>query len=169
MLKSPFKLENNLQRICFAFLLLLQNNKNMAAILSVNCQTILVGLCIGLLVYYVTRRLKYRLPPGPWCVPVIGNVQGQYTPVNSGEIGQCISYQQYTVIDCSFGQQILQRVKQNCYCQRNQSITVCYTPSFFSKFSYFLIPYPCFQYPCLLKSGRRFVIVTSISHDILNQ
>ncbi|XP_078311733.1 steroid 17-alpha-hydroxylase/17,20 lyase-like [Crassostrea virginica] len=47
----------------------------MAAILSVNCQTILVGLCIGLLVYYVTRRLKYRLPPGPWCVPVLGNVQ----------------------------------------------------------------------------------------------
>ncbi|XP_078311741.1 uncharacterized protein LOC144618825 [Crassostrea virginica] len=47
----------------------------MVAILSVNCQTILVGLCIGILVYNVTRRLKYRLPPGPWCVPIIGNVQ----------------------------------------------------------------------------------------------
>ena len=84
----------------------------MAAILSVNCQTILFGLCIGLLVYYVTRRLKYRLPPGPWCVPVIGNVQGKYTPVNSGESGQSISIQQYTVIDCGFGQQIRLRVKK---------------------------------------------------------
>ena len=35
------------------------------------------------------------------------------------------------VIDCGFGQQIRLRVKKNCCCQRNQSISVCYTPSFF--------------------------------------
>ena len=139
----------------------------MAAILSVNCQTILVGLCIGLLVYYVTRRLKYRLPPGPWCVPVLGNVQGQYTPVNLGEIGQCISIQWYTVIDCGFGQQIRLRVKQNCCCQRNQSIlseaagwwqqirrnqsitVLLYTFIFSLKNIHsFHSTYPCFQYQC---------------------
>lgn len=45
--------------------------------ISLNWQTVLVGVCFGLLSYYVIRRLKYRLPPGPWCVPIIGNVQGQ--------------------------------------------------------------------------------------------
>ena len=107
--------------------LLLQNNKSMAAILSVNCQTILFGLCIGLLVYYVTRRLKYRLPPGPWCVPVIGNVQGKYTPVNSEESGQSISFQYYTVIDCGFGQQIRLRVKKLLLSEKPVYISLLYT------------------------------------------
>lgn len=45
--------------------------------ISLNWQTVLVGVCFGLLSYYVIKRLNYRLPPGPWCVPIIGNVQGQ--------------------------------------------------------------------------------------------
>lgn len=43
--------------------------------ISLNWQTVLVGVCFGLLSYYVIKRLKYRLPPGPPCVPIIGNVQ----------------------------------------------------------------------------------------------
>ncbi|XP_048736456.1 steroid 17-alpha-hydroxylase/17,20 lyase-like isoform X2 [Ostrea edulis] len=47
-----------------------------------NVQTVLAGLSIGLLVYYVIRRLRYRLPPGPWCIPLIGH----YKVYNSLEV-----------------------------------------------------------------------------------
>ncbi|XP_061194475.1 steroid 17-alpha-hydroxylase/17,20 lyase-like [Saccostrea echinata] len=43
--------------------------------LSLNTQTLVVSVCVGLLVYYVIKRLRYRLPPGPWCIPVIGHYQ----------------------------------------------------------------------------------------------
>ncbi|XP_061194482.1 steroid 17-alpha-hydroxylase/17,20 lyase-like [Saccostrea echinata] len=42
---------------------------------SLNTQTILASLSIGLLVYYVIRRIRYRLPPGPWCIPLVGHYQ----------------------------------------------------------------------------------------------
>ncbi|XP_062620092.1 steroid 17-alpha-hydroxylase/17,20 lyase-like [Saccostrea cucullata] len=41
--------------------------------LSLNVQTILAGLTIGYLVYYVIKRMRYRLPPGPWCIPLVGH------------------------------------------------------------------------------------------------
>ncbi|XP_062572160.1 cytochrome P450 1A2-like [Saccostrea cucullata] len=41
--------------------------------LSLNVQTILTGLTIGYLVYYVIKRMRYRLPPGPWCIPLVGH------------------------------------------------------------------------------------------------
>ncbi|XP_061194476.1 steroid 17-alpha-hydroxylase/17,20 lyase-like isoform X1 [Saccostrea echinata] len=41
--------------------------------LSVNTQTLLAALSIGLFVYYVIKRMRYRLPPGPWCIPLIGH------------------------------------------------------------------------------------------------
>lgn len=53
--------------------------------ISLNWQTVLVGVCFGLLSYYVIKRLKYRLPPGPPCVPIIGNVQGQLKVNRNGK------------------------------------------------------------------------------------
>ncbi|XP_061194480.1 steroid 17-alpha-hydroxylase/17,20 lyase-like [Saccostrea echinata] len=41
--------------------------------LSLNLQTVLAGLSIGLFVYYVIKRMRYRLPPGPWCIPLVGH------------------------------------------------------------------------------------------------
>ncbi|XP_011454186.2 steroid 17-alpha-hydroxylase/17,20 lyase [Magallana gigas] len=41
--------------------------------LSMNTQTILAGMSIGLFVYYVIKRMWYRLPPGPWCIPLVGH------------------------------------------------------------------------------------------------
>ncbi|XP_061178421.1 steroid 17-alpha-hydroxylase/17,20 lyase-like isoform X1 [Saccostrea echinata] len=38
-----------------------------------NVQTVLVAVVVGLLVYYIRRRTLYRLPPGPWCIPLIGH------------------------------------------------------------------------------------------------
>jgi hypothetical protein len=43
---------------------------------SANLQTVLVGIGIGLLVYFVIKRMRYRLPPGPWCIPLIGHHKG---------------------------------------------------------------------------------------------
>uniref|UniRef100_A0A8W8IQX5 Steroid 17-alpha-hydroxylase/17,20 lyase n=1 Tax=Magallana gigas TaxID=29159 RepID=A0A8W8IQX5_MAGGI len=47
--------------------------------LSMNTQTILAGMSIGLFVYYVIKRMRYRLPPRPWCIPLVGH----YKKVNS--------------------------------------------------------------------------------------
>ena len=37
-------------------------------------KTGLVGLTIGLLVYWLMQKFKYRLPPGPFPLPLIGNL-----------------------------------------------------------------------------------------------
>ena len=44
-----------------------------------NVQTLLVGLTVVLLVYYIRRRMLYHLPPGPWSLPFIGNYEGTCT------------------------------------------------------------------------------------------
>ncbi|XP_048745552.1 steroid 17-alpha-hydroxylase/17,20 lyase-like [Ostrea edulis] len=49
---------------------------------SVNIQTVLAGVSIGLVVLYVIKRMRYRLPPGPWCLPLVGN----YSVYSSFEI-----------------------------------------------------------------------------------
>ncbi|XP_056018611.1 steroid 17-alpha-hydroxylase/17,20 lyase-like [Ostrea edulis] len=41
--------------------------------ISLDMQTVLAGVGMGLLVYYVIKRMRYRLPPGPWCIPLIGH------------------------------------------------------------------------------------------------
>nr|XP_034329009.1 steroid 17-alpha-hydroxylase/17,20 lyase isoform X2 [Crassostrea gigas] len=46
-----------------------------------NVQTVLVALTVGLLVYVIRRRFIYRLPPGPWAIPLIGNFEGPITTV----------------------------------------------------------------------------------------
>lgn len=42
-----------------------------------NVQTVMVALTVGLLVYVIRRRFMYRLPPGPWSIPLIGNFEGR--------------------------------------------------------------------------------------------
>lgn len=46
--------------------------------LSLNTQTVLTGICIGLLVYYIIKRMRYRLPPGPWCIPLVGHYKSKF-------------------------------------------------------------------------------------------
>uniref|UniRef100_A0A8W8IS97 Uncharacterized protein n=1 Tax=Magallana gigas TaxID=29159 RepID=A0A8W8IS97_MAGGI len=48
--------------------------------LSMNTQTILAGMSIGLFVYYVIKRMRYRLPPGPWCIPLVGHYKIYSSP-----------------------------------------------------------------------------------------
>ncbi|XP_052091097.1 steroid 17-alpha-hydroxylase/17,20 lyase-like isoform X1 [Mytilus californianus] len=42
---------------------------------SLNVQTVLVGIVVILLVYKLCQRWKYKLPPGPFAWPVIGNYE----------------------------------------------------------------------------------------------
>ncbi|XP_022334283.2 steroid 17-alpha-hydroxylase/17,20 lyase-like [Crassostrea virginica] len=46
-----------------------------------NVQTLLVGLTVVLLVYYIRRRMLYHLPPGPWSLPFIGNYEVYTKPL----------------------------------------------------------------------------------------
>ena len=36
-------------------------------------QALLTGITIGLLTYYIYTKLKYKFPPGPWAIPLVGN------------------------------------------------------------------------------------------------
>ena len=36
-------------------------------------QALLAGITIGLLTYYIYTKLKYKFPPGPWAIPLVGN------------------------------------------------------------------------------------------------
>ncbi|KAK3085605.1 hypothetical protein FSP39_006017 [Pinctada imbricata] len=38
-----------------------------------NIQTVLLGTSIGLLTYYIYGKLRYKSPPGPWSIPLIGD------------------------------------------------------------------------------------------------
>ncbi|XP_048746820.1 steroid 17-alpha-hydroxylase/17,20 lyase-like [Ostrea edulis] len=71
-------------------------------ILSMNTQTIFVGLVIGLLVYYVIKRMRYRLPPGPWCIPLIGHYN-VYTAADLHRKVYEISKDYGPVVRLSFG------------------------------------------------------------------
>ncbi|XP_061194478.1 steroid 17-alpha-hydroxylase/17,20 lyase-like [Saccostrea echinata] len=74
------------------------------AILSLNVQTILAGLTIGLLVYYVIKRMRYRLPPGPWCIPLVGHYQ-VYSSVEIHKKAAELSKKYGPVLRLSFGPQ----------------------------------------------------------------
>ena len=41
-------------------------------------KTLLVGLVTGLFVYWLIRKYKYRLPPGPFAPPIVGNMLRKY-------------------------------------------------------------------------------------------
>ena len=44
------------------------------AVEDLNVKTLLVGQVVGLLVYWLRKKLKYRLPPGPFALPIVGNL-----------------------------------------------------------------------------------------------
>ena len=56
------------------------NNKTMlglvASVLTVN--TLLIGLVTGLFVYWLIQKFKYKLPPGPIALPLLGNTLRKY-------------------------------------------------------------------------------------------
>ncbi|XP_062572180.1 steroid 17-alpha-hydroxylase/17,20 lyase-like [Saccostrea cucullata] len=70
--------------------------------ISANWQTILAGVCVGLLVYYVIKRMKHRLPPGPRCLPIIGNYQVYSSPDAYRKVFQMVD-KYGPVISISFG------------------------------------------------------------------
>ena len=39
-----------------------------------NVKTILIGLLTGYVVHWLMQRYKYKLPPGPFPLPLIGNI-----------------------------------------------------------------------------------------------
>lgn len=41
-------------------------------------KTFLVGLVTALFVYWMIRRFKYKLPPGPFALPLFGNMWREY-------------------------------------------------------------------------------------------
>ena len=50
-----------------------------ALLSSLNIQTVLVGLIVVLIVYKISQRFKYKYPPGPFALPLIGNYEGKLT------------------------------------------------------------------------------------------
>ena len=45
--------------------------------LSLNVQTILVGLLVTLVIYKLRQKWKYKQPPGPFALPLIGNLDSE--------------------------------------------------------------------------------------------
>ena len=41
-------------------------------------RTMLVGVVTGLCVYWAIKKLKYKLPPGPFALPLVGNLLREY-------------------------------------------------------------------------------------------
>ncbi|XP_052704584.1 steroid 17-alpha-hydroxylase/17,20 lyase-like [Crassostrea angulata] len=72
--------------------------------LSMNTQTVLAGICVGLLVYYVIKRMRYRLPPGPWCIPLVGHYKIYSSPEMHKKIA-ALSKDYGPVVRVSFGPQ----------------------------------------------------------------
>ena len=88
--------------------------------LSLNTQTVLAGACIGLLVYYVIKKMRYRLPPGPWCIPLIGHFSGN------------------RIYTCSITSECSEYVTVCFFFKRYDWIFICYFLASRSKFKQYL-------------------------------
>ena len=54
---------------------------------ELNLKTLLVGLVVGLLVYWVRKKgLHYKLPPGPFALPIVGNLLQFKTKILNEEV-----------------------------------------------------------------------------------
>ncbi|XP_050395924.1 cytochrome P450 1A1 [Patella vulgata] len=42
--------------------------------LSLTTQALLIGITVGVVTYYTFGKRKYKLPPGPWAPPLLGNI-----------------------------------------------------------------------------------------------
>ncbi|XP_048740940.2 steroid 17-alpha-hydroxylase/17,20 lyase-like [Ostrea edulis] len=69
---------------------------------SINTQTVLAGVSIGLVVFYAIKRMRYRLPPGPWSIPLVGNYS-VYTSVEVHKKAMELSKKYGPVLSLSFG------------------------------------------------------------------
>ena len=56
------------------------NNKTMFGLMSsvLTVNTVLIGLVTGLFVYWLIQKFKYKLPPGPIALPLLGNGLRKY-------------------------------------------------------------------------------------------
>ncbi|XP_062590746.1 cytochrome P450 2A1-like [Saccostrea cucullata] len=70
--------------------------------LSLNIQTILASLSLSLIIYYVIKRIQYRLPPGPWCIPFVGHYK-IYTSVEMHKKVAELSKKYGPVLRLSYG------------------------------------------------------------------
>ena len=58
-------------------------------------KTVLIGLITGLIIKRLIRKWKYRLPPGPWALPIVGNILRMYEDCSNMNASSFITFVTY--------------------------------------------------------------------------